>query len=95
MVESLHAGFKVQDYTLWKKSYDEHVEARKASGEVSFRVFRDVDDPNTLTVLAVYESEEKARMFVESPKLKAAMDAAGVIEMGQLLFLQELDHGTH
>jgi len=50
MVTHLHAGFKVEDYERWKEGYDASIGQRKASGEVSFQVFRNADDPNTVTV---------------------------------------------
>ena len=95
MVTHLHAGFKVRDYQQWKQSYDAHAEQRKASGEASFQVFRNVDDPNTITVLSVQESAEKVRAFLESPSLKAAMKASGITEMGQMFIMEQVDSGTH
>lgn len=95
MITCLHVGFKVKDYAAWKRGYDSHVEQRKAAGERAFRVFRNVDDPNTVTVLSVQESAEKLRAFMESPDLKAAMHAAGVTQMGQMLIVEEMDSGSH
>jgi len=95
LVTHLHVGFKVKDYEGWKQAYDGHVEQRKAAGELSFRVFRNVDDPNTVTVLSVQESAEKVQAFMESPGLKAAMEAAGITELGQMLMVEETDSGTH
>lgn len=93
MVTQLHAGFKVADYGQWKKEYDASIEQRKASGEISFQVFRNVDDPNTVTVLANYESKKKAKAFMDSSDLKARMQAAGITEMGQMLYMEEMDKG--
>ncbi len=95
MVTHLHAGFKVENYQHWKEGYDASLEARKASGEKSFRVFRNVDDPNTVTVLSVQESAEQVKAFLDSPDLKDRMKAAGITEMGQMLILEEMDGGTH
>ncbi len=95
MITCLHVGFKVKDYAVWKRGYDGHVKERKAAGERAFRVFRNVDDPNTVTVLSVQESAEKLRAFMESPDLKAAMRAAGITQMGQMFILEEMDSGSH
>ena len=95
MVTHLHVGFKVKDYQQWKQAYDAHVDQRKAGGEISFQVFRNVDDPDTVTVLSVQQSAENVRAFIESPELKAAMEAAGVTETGQMLLVEEMDRGTH
>lgn len=95
MVTHLHVGFKVKNYARWKEGYDASVEQRKASGEISFQVFRNVDEPNTVTVLSVQKSAEQVQAFLDSPDLKARMEAAGIIEMGQMLIMEEMDSGTH
>jgi len=33
--------------------------------------------------------------FLESPDLRARMEAAGITEMGQMLIMEEMDSGTH
>ncbi len=68
----LHAGFKVKDYERWKEGYDASIEQRLASGELSFQVFRDMDDPNTVTVLSVQQSEEQVRAFMACPTFRSA-----------------------
>ena len=94
MVTHMHVGFKVNNYDRWKEGYDASAEQRKASGEISFQVFRNVDDPNIVTVLSVQESAEKVQAFMDSPDIKARMKAAGVIELGRMLILEEMDGGT-
>jgi len=95
MVTHLHVGFKVKNYERFKEGYDANIEQRKAAGEISFQVFRNVDDPNTVTVLSVQESAEQVQAFIDSPDLKASMKAAGITEMGQMLIMEEMDSGTH
>ena len=95
MVTHVHVGFKVENYEQWKEGYDASIEQRKAAGEISFQVFRNVDDPNTVTVLSVQESAEQVQAFMDSPDLKARMEAAGITEMGQMLIVEEMDSGTH
>ena len=95
MVTHLHVGFKVDDYERWKEGYDASIEQRKASGEISYKIFRNVDDPCTVTVLSVQESAEKVQAFLDSPDLKARMKASGITVMGQMLIMEEMDSGTH
>jgi len=95
MVTHLHVGFKVKDYDQWKQEYDESIEQRKAAGEISFQVFRNADDPNTVTVLSVHESAEQVQAFMDSPYLKERMEAAGITKMGQMLIVEEMDSGVH
>lgn len=95
MVTHLHVGFKVENYERWKEGYDASIEQRKAAGEISFQVFRNVDDPNTVTVLSVQKSAEQVQAFMDSPDLEERMEAAGITEMGQMLIMEEMDSGTH
>jgi len=95
VVVHLHVGFRVKDYNQWKEGYDASIEQRKASGETAFRVLRDIDDPNLMTVLSEQEDAERVRAFMASPDLKARMEAAGIIDMGHMFILEEMDRGVH
>ena len=95
MVTHMHVGFKVADYDQWKRGYDESVEQRKASGEVSYRLFRNLGNPSIVTVLSVQQSAERVQAFLDSPGLKERMKVAGIIEMGQMFILEEMDSGVH
>ncbi len=95
MVTHLHVGFKVENYERWKEGYDANIEQRKAAGEISFKVFRNVDDPNTVTVLSVQENAEKVQAFLDSPDLRKQMKAAGITKMGQMLIMEQVGSGTH
>ncbi len=94
MVTHLHVGFKVKSYEQWKQGYDASIEQRKAAGEISFQVFRNLNDPNTVTVLSVQQSAEQVQAFMDSPDLQARMKAAGITQMGQMLIMEEMDSGT-
>jgi quinol monooxygenase YgiN len=93
MVTHMHIGFRVEDYDRWKRGYDASAEHRKSAGEISFRIFRDVDDPKLITVVSVQESAERVRAFLDSPELKEGMKKAGILEMGKMLILEEAGSG--
>jgi hypothetical protein len=95
MVTHIHVGFKVQDYTQWKEGYDASIEQRKASGELAFRVLRGIDDPNLIPVLSEQANVEQVRAFMDSPDLKARMEAAGIIDMGQMFIMEKMNSGVH
>ena len=95
MVAHLHVAFKVGDYERWKEGYDASIDQRKAAGEISFQVFRNVGDPNTVTVLSIQESAEKVQAFLDSADLKARMKESGITQMGEMLIMEEMDSGTH
>ena len=94
MITHMHVGFRVKDYDQWKTGYDASIDRRRAAGETSYQVFRDTKDPNRITVVSMQEDAERVQAFLDSPGLKEAMEQAGVIEMGQMLLLEEVDRGV-
>ena len=80
----------VTDYEAWKKVYDE--ENPVALGHAVFaRVNRSVDDPNTIAVVAGFESLDKAQAFLNSPDLKEAMQRAGVSGETRIEIYEEVE----
>ena len=95
MITQMHVGFRVEDYERWKAGYDASIEQRKAAGEISFAVYRNADDPNIVTVVSEHESAERLLAFFNSPDLREKMKAAGIVEMGKNLLVEEMDRGVH
>ena len=71
---------KVKDFAAWKRSFDEHASARGAAGLSNARLLRSVDDPSEVVLLLDTDDIAKAKQFIASPDLKAAMTAAGVVD---------------
>jgi uncharacterized protein (DUF1330 family) len=76
-VVMLAVQHRVQDYKAWKKVFDEHPPGE--GGAKFHRVNRMIGDPNTIVVVAGFESAEQARAFGRSPGLADAMKRAGVV----------------
>ena len=70
---------KVKDYDAWKKSFDEHRDARKNGGLTDRGVGYGMDDKTNVVVVLCINDMKKAREFLNSPELKARRAAAGVI----------------
>jgi len=79
----------VQDYTKWKKAFDQHADTRKTYGSKGGKVFRTNGNPNEVTVVLHWDDMQKAKQFTESPELKAAMQDAGVTGPPQIQFLDD------
>jgi hypothetical protein len=69
---------EVTDYATWRKSYDAFGATQKDMGVGYQAVYRSTDDKNDITVVHVFKTVEKAKAFVNSDKLKAAMQESGV-----------------
>ncbi len=80
---------KVKDYAEWKKVFDSASSLRASSGELSAQIFRDANDPNSITTINKWTSLENAQKFAHSPELMAAMEKAGVVGAPNVHFLNE------
>jgi quinol monooxygenase YgiN len=78
----------VADYAKWREGFDANEPARRAAGATGVKqVYRDAENPNTITVLIEWDSAENALRFFQDPGLKEAMAAAGVISVPETRLL--------
>lgn len=85
---------RVKEYAAWKSIFDNFADFRKSSGEKSYRILHPVDDPNDLTLLFEWDTQENAESFLASAELKTTMEKAGVAEAPKIQFLNEVAKGT-
>src|ERR1700674_2181207 len=77
----------VKDFAAWKNAFDAHASARGSAGLSNTRMFRSVDDPSEVVILFDTDDIGKAKQFIESPELKSAMTAAGVVDNPDVFIL--------
>jgi len=80
---------KVQDYSAWRKIFDDDDQIRKEYGSTGFQVLKSASDPNDLTVIMDWPSVDAAQAFATSDALKEKMKNAGVISQPEMMFLVE------
>ena len=80
---------KVQNYSTWRKAFDNHDTARKEFGSTGYQVFQSASDPNDITAITDWPSIDAAKAFATSPSLKEVMKNAGVISQPDVSFLVE------
>jgi len=68
----------VTDYAKWRKAYDDFDSERRGMGVVGAAVFRAADNDKDVVVTHDFESADKAKAFMESPRLREVMKTAGV-----------------
>ena len=85
----LLAEHKVRDFAQWQKGYISGLPARTEAGLSEIKVFRDLNEPNVVSMLFSVENLAKAKALVESPGLKAHMDDIGVIGAMSARFLKD------
>lgn len=81
---------KVADFNRWKEAFDAHVMTRRRAGEISFRLFHSIENPNEVFLLLDWESADMARKFMTSDELKKRMQAAGVQGVPDVQYLEDV-----
>jgi heme-degrading monooxygenase HmoA len=64
---------------------------RKAAGMKSYQILHSEDDPNKVVHLSQWDNMDDARKFLQSEELQKANQESGVIEMGKVYFLEEVE----
>jgi heme-degrading monooxygenase HmoA len=69
----------VADYAKWRAGFDGAAAARHTFGATgNNQVYRDADNPNTVTAILEWGDEKKAREWFQSAAFKQARQNAGV-----------------
>ena len=77
----------VADYAKWRVGFDANETARRAAGATGVQhVYRDQENPNTITTIMEWDSAEKARKFAQDPALAEVMKKAGVTSAPEVRF---------
>jgi hypothetical protein len=79
---------RVDDYTPWRKVYDDFDSTRQQMGVTADAVFCSIDDPNDVTVTHDFDAADTARAFASSDKLREAMQNAGVQGQPEVWFAE-------
>ena len=82
---------EVNNYSNWKRVYDEFAATRKELGVTGASVHRATNDPNELTVTHQFDDLNAARAFADSEELKSAMANAGVAGAPDIWFTEDIE----
>jgi quinol monooxygenase YgiN len=81
----------VRDYDAWRVVFDEHRDVREQHGALGHAVYRDMGDPNLVTILNRFPSAAHAEAFMRDPSLREAMQRAGVDSEPDIAMLDTVD----
>jgi hypothetical protein len=84
--ENLTIHLKVKDYAIWRTGYDGREKSRVSAGITNGRVFRRPEDQNDVVILQDVADVAKARTWLASDEMKAAMDKGGVVDSPNIRF---------
>lgn len=80
---------QVEDFAKWKEVFEGASEFRRSYGEESHQVFRDSDNPNTVTVLNKWNDLNKVKEFFTLDEIKQKMKESGMVSEPTIHFLTE------
>jgi hypothetical protein len=86
MNENLTIHLKVKDYSIWRTAYDAREKSRVSAGITNGRVFRRAEDQNDVVILQDVADVTKARTWLGSDEMKAAMEKGGVVGSPNIRF---------
>jgi hypothetical protein len=84
--ENLTFHATVKDYAAWRTGYDAGETGRTSAGITNGKVFRSAANPNDVLVLFDVADTAKARTWIGSDDLKAAMQKSGVLGSPSIRF---------
>lgn len=82
----LSISHEIADYSKWKPGFDAHQSARSESGLTDIFVLQDINNTNSITAFFEVTDMKKAEAFLADPKLKEAMEKAGVTSTPEIVF---------
>ncbi len=92
---SMFIKHRVADFGTWKPAFDEHEPTRREFGATAHSLHRDADDPNVVVIAFRVGSIARAREFVASDELRAAMERAGVVEEPEFWFAEDVEDKSY
>ena len=85
----LNIRHTITDYEKWRPFFDDDEARRRTAGATGVKqVYRDLDDPNIVTVILEWDTAENARRFMDDPAMREVMQKAGVIGMPAVRAIQ-------
>ena len=75
----INLRLNVADYDKWRLGFDANESNRRSAGSTGLNQFyRDVENPNNVTLILEWNETDKTQAFLNDPHTKESMDEAGV-----------------
>jgi hypothetical protein len=82
---------EVKDFDEWKKIFDADQPAIAAAGAKLLGVYREIDNPNKITMVYEAANVELYHTLMSDPERQAQIQQAGVIGMPTATFLNKVE----
>ncbi|MEJ2656460.1 MAG: hypothetical protein P8012_04595 [Desulfobacterales bacterium] len=84
---------KVEDYSIWKRGYDDADWLRKQHGITYASVHREESDPNDIIAVHHFKNMKGAKDFAEA--VPSLMENIGVIGKPEMWFSEDVEQVTY
>lgn len=81
---------KVENFAIWKKSFNAGQTMREKKGIIIKGIFQSVDDENSVTIISEVSNPEMAKTIMFSSSMKEAMEKSGVISTPEIKLLNQI-----
>lgn len=76
----INLRLNLEDYDNWHAGFETNEPNRRAGGSTGvYQIYRDIDHPNSVSLILEWEDAAKAQAFLNDPMLKQIMQASGVV----------------
>ena len=86
----MFSRIEVEDYDAWKAIFDQHDRTRQAHGQRNVQLFRDLENPNIVTLIAHWDSIEGVQAFQQEVDVRAAQRQGTMIENYGMAIMTEV-----
>jgi quinol monooxygenase YgiN len=76
----LFSRIEVADYDAWKAVFDSYDDARVENGQYNVQLFRDIENPNIVTLISHWESMEGVQAYQQAVDVQAAQKQGSMVE---------------
>ena len=85
----------VRDFDAWQRFFEANEQLRVKYGGLGHTLYREIDEPNNITLAIRFESRERAEEFARSAELAEAMKTAGVVTQPRVWWVQRVEDLTY
>jgi heme-degrading monooxygenase HmoA len=89
-MEKILVQFDTGSFDQWLAVFKDSSEVQKSAGLKGYQVYKCFDDPNSVLLLLDWESQEKAKEFMNSQTLRDQQKKAGVISKPESFFVKAI-----
>jgi len=80
---------EVADYDTWSTAFWEHDDTRQTNGQYNVQVFRDIENPNIVTVISHWNSIDGVQAYGQMVDVQAVQKQSGMIASHGMALMTE------